>query len=80
MEAPTKKGRLMIWCKDCNIFYYSTDKKFSNHCPKCKRMLVDRKCVRCGHEWVTRNYKQLASVCPKCSSPYWCRERILEKE
>ena len=31
-------------------------------------------CKRCGHEWVRRQDK-LPSKCPKCTSPYWDKER-----
>lgn len=77
-----RKGRLMIWCEHCtaengrDFFYYSNEKKFSNHCPKCRSVLNRRKCVRCGYEWSPRNRNTLAAVCPKCVSPYWCRERV----
>jgi Zn finger protein HypA/HybF involved in hydrogenase expression len=76
----------MIWCPTCteregkNFFYYSTEGNFSNHCPKCGSLLTKRKCVRCGHEWTPRNRNALTAVCPKCASPFWCRERLLNKE
>jgi predicted Zn-ribbon and HTH transcriptional regulator len=30
-------------------------------------------CKRCGHKWVAR--KTVITVCPKCKSPYWDKER-----
>ena len=82
-----KRGRLVIWCENCsneagkNFFFYSTEENFSNHCPKCRQLLIKRKCVRCGHTWTPRVHNaHLAAVCPKCASPYWCRERVLNKE
>ena len=32
-------------------------------------------CLRCGHDWVTRKPGTPVN-CPKCTSPYWDRERI----
>lgn len=32
-------------------------------------------CNRCKHQWATRN-KNNPKWCPKCKSPYWCRDRI----
>jgi len=32
-------------------------------------------CNRCEHEWIRRKDK-LPNTCPKCSSPYWNKERV----
>lgn len=32
-------------------------------------------CLRCEHDWVRRNLKQLPVKCPACNSPYWDRPR-----
>lgn len=32
------------------------------------------RCSRCGHEWVPRKEGH-PTVCPKCKSPFWDRER-----
>lgn len=31
------------------------------------------KCKRCYHEWATR--QDHPTICPKCKSPYWDKER-----
>lgn len=86
MENQRKRGRLMMWCEHCteeggkNFFFLSTDENFNNHCPKCKRLLTKRMCVRCGYEWSPRNKSALAAVCPRCASPYWCRERLTKRD
>jgi len=35
------------------------------------------KCLRCGHEWATR--QEMPTICPKCKSPYWDKERKVSK-
>lgn len=30
-------------------------------------------CLRCGHRWTPR--KRVVTVCPKCKSPYWNKEK-----
>jgi len=37
------------------------------------------KCKRCGHTWIRRQEK-LPTRCPKCTSPYWDKERKIKKE
>ena len=38
--------------------------------------LMGYRCRRCDHKWVPRvNAKAPPRVCPKCTSPYWFRER-----
>lgn len=34
-------------------------------------------CLRCGHKWVPRVLRgnELPTICPKCKSPYWNKER-----
>jgi transcription initiation factor IIE alpha subunit len=32
-------------------------------------------CERCKHKWVPRGQVNKPTVCPKCKSPYWDRER-----
>jgi len=31
-------------------------------------------CKRCGHTWYPRK-NTLPTVCPKCTSPYWNKDR-----
>ena len=31
-------------------------------------------CTRCNHSWVQRSF-DVPTVCPKCKSPYWNREK-----
>lgn len=40
--------------------------------------LLTLNCNRCGHNWHPRTEK-LPSVCPKCKSPYWNKERKLDE-
>lgn len=35
-------------------------------------------CLRCDHRWWPRSPKQLVR-CPKCTSPYWNRQRLRTK-
>ena len=44
---------------------------------KVKIELDGFRCLRCGYEWVPRVFKQseLPTICPKCKSPYWNKER-----
>ncbi len=32
-------------------------------------------CERCGHKWVPRTERR-PTICPKCKSPYWDKQRI----
>jgi len=41
---------------------------------KVKITVDGYKCERCGHEWIPRN-DDLPTICPKCKSPYWNKER-----
>ncbi len=38
------------------------------------------RCLRCGHEWIPRNKKEIPRVCPKCKSPYWDKPKKKEVE
>jgi len=31
------------------------------------------KCLRCKHKWASKQEKP--TICPKCKTPYWDRER-----
>lgn len=37
--------------------------------PKESKMIHIHKCLRCKHEWASKNEHPI--VCPKCKSPYW---------
>jgi len=30
-------------------------------------------CLRCGHEWASKQERPV--MCPQCKTPYWDRER-----
>jgi predicted Zn-ribbon and HTH transcriptional regulator len=34
---------------------------------------------RCGHEWLARNKDEHPSMCPKCKSRNWDKERLWER-
>ena len=36
-------------------------------------MVYVHKCLRCGHEWASKNSHPVR--CPKCKTPYWDKER-----
>lgn len=87
METSKKKGKMIMWCPDCGdldedgnpkgMWFRTSEATFSGKCPKCRKVLTERRCTRCGHRWTPRNFKTLSAVCPKCSSPFWNRERVL---
>lgn len=41
--------------------------------------LAGYRCARCGHEWVARSARK-PTMCPRCKSPYWDRERERESK
>jgi len=41
-------------------------------------MIHIHKCLRCGHEWASKNPHPIR--CPKCKSPYWFKERRVRME
>jgi len=52
--------------------------------PWFKKTVWAFRCLRCEHEWLPRKpwegdepppAEGLPTVCPKCKSPYWSRER-----
>lgn len=81
---------MVMWCPYCGdkdengepegMFFYTTENKFSNTCPKCKRKLTERRCYRCGYRWTARNLAALPNSCPKCCSPYWNREKTQNRD
>jgi len=36
------------------------------------------KCKRCGHNWASKQEKP--TICPKCKSPYWDKEKREKSE
>lgn len=38
-------------------------------------MLPRHECKRCGHKWIPRT-DSLPTICPRCKSPYWNKERL----
>lgn len=35
---------------------------------------------RCGHTWLPRTEGERPSVCPKCKSPRWDKEKLFERK
>jgi predicted Zn-ribbon and HTH transcriptional regulator len=33
------------------------------------------RCLRCGHEWVSKATTVRPTTCPRCKSPYWNKPR-----
>jgi DNA-directed RNA polymerase subunit RPC12/RpoP len=40
-----------------------------------KKLTLDLKCLRCGHEWLRRSLTKEPKACPGCNSPYWNKPR-----
>lgn len=40
--------------------------------------LTEKQCNRCGHKWFPRSTDE-PTICPKCKSPYWNRQRKEKK-
>lgn len=54
-------------------------KSFSSNTPNTITMVTtDRICKRCLHTWIIRTHDE-PTVCPKCKSPYWNKERVVKK-
>lgn len=68
----------MLWCASCAAWYrLDPGRPWPGRCPVCGVPLVRRRCTRCGHSWRARgDPAHMAQVCPRCSSPYWCRDRV----
>ena len=77
------KGRMVVWCADCRVWSpvrEPTERApYMNVCPRCGRWLRTWRCTRCGHEWTPRTPMRPSRVCPGCKSPYWNRERTLNR-
>ena len=44
-----------------------------------KAQLLPRySCKRCEHDWIPRR-DAVPTICPKCKSPYWNREREIRE-
>ena len=41
-----------------------------------KIMIQGYQCNRCKHEWVARKKEVFPTVCPKCHSAWWDKERV----
>jgi len=35
-------------------------------------------CKRCGHDWASRQVRP--TICPKCKSPYWDKDKVKHDE
>jgi predicted Zn-ribbon and HTH transcriptional regulator len=45
---------------------------------KYMQTLTEKQCNRCGHKWFPRSTDE-PTICPKCKSPYWNRQRKEKK-
>lgn len=70
-----KGPRLVMFCRDCGKNFVMKRENFDGTCPMCGTFITRFRCSRCAHEWTPREWGRLPQVCPKCKSPYWCRER-----
>ena len=61
VNIPVKSAAAHLLPSD-NDFYVITDDGFKF------------KCKRCGHEWASK--QKDPTICPKCKSPYWNKERV----
>ena len=43
--------------------------------PEIQLTVTGFKCGRCEHIWLPRTERR-PTICPKCKSPYWDKERI----
>lgn len=77
MTSTGKQGRQILFCRGCKVWVVCNE--YRGICPRCGEPPAVFKCSRCGHEWTPRKAtivnKTLPSICPKCRSPYWARER-----
>lgn len=82
MTSTNKKGRLMVYCQNCNKYYIMNDEQFNWTCPGCGALMLCMRCTRCGYKWNVRKTGKLPKICAneKCKSPYWNRERILNRK
>lgn len=69
-------ARLVMYCGHCNKNFMMKRENFDGTCPMCGEFLRRFRCSRCGHMWTPREWRCLPDVCPKCKSPYWCKERV----
>ncbi len=69
----------VIKCGGCG--WVSVDpKKYSGICPRCGEPILAVTCSRCGYEWMPRKKNGLPVTCPRCKSPYWCKQRVRPTE
>lgn len=36
-------------------------------------------CLRCDHEWASKQERERVRTCPRCKSPYWDRPRTRKR-
>lgn len=77
--AADRRGRRMMWCSRCDVWFPIDPERFVNVCPRCGRFLSEWRCYRCGHVWTPRNTSRPAEVCPRCRSRYWNRPYTLRR-
>ncbi len=70
-----RMGRTVMWCAACGAFHPAPPDG-GNTCGVCGAFMSVRRCYRCGHEWVPRDFDRVPGTCPGCKSPYWCRTRV----
>lgn len=67
--------RLDMLCSHCGIRALIPAESFDGTCPRCGMLYSTLTCTRCGNTWRRRG-PEIPKVCPRCKSPYWCRERL----
>ena len=47
---------------------------------KVKMEVEGYRCLRCGHTWIPRGDPKVEpTICPRCKSPYWNKQRRNKK-
>lgn len=71
------RGKITMDCPHCGRKFVLVDEsEWTGACSMCGKAIASWTCGRCDYTWVPRDPRHLVKVCPKCSSPYWCRERV----
>jgi len=71
--------KFIRYCPICEKWHDSDNNEFKA-CPLCNSDIREVKCNRCNHVWTPRkgNYPTICAN-PRCKSPYYNKERNLEK-
>lgn len=73
-EARHAVNRLDMLCSFCGTRALIPTESFDGSCPRCGKVYLMLTCTRCGNTWKRRG-PEIPRVCPRCKSPYWCKER-----